>query len=99
MDHVQKNRMRMHPLLALAFAGAAVVACDSATGPHVVGVRTGGVVGGVGGFSPFSPFNPFNMILSPNHVILNIGQSVQILVNVPDTLRGQLLWRSTRMAS
>ena len=41
MDRVQKVRMRMHPVLALAIAGATIVACDSATPPLVASL--GGV--------------------------------------------------------
>lgn len=76
----------MHPVLALAIAGATIVACDSATPPLVA--RLGTTTGFSGGVSSI------NMVLSPSRVTLFIGQSVQIFVNLPDTLRGQLVWRS-----
>jgi hypothetical protein len=84
MDNVQKIHMRMHPLMALAAAGATLVACDQATPP---------LVASLGGVS-FIGATPISFILSPNTATLFVGQSLQLFVNLPDTLRGQLRWSS-----
>jgi Bacterial Ig-like domain (group 2) len=84
MDHVQKVRMRMHPVLALALASATLVACDQATPPLVASL----------GHVTFVGASPINIILTPNTATLAVGQTVQLFVNLPDTMRSQVLWRS-----
>ena len=74
----------MQPVLALAIAGATIVACDSSTPPLVARLGNGSVVG----------VSSINMVLSPSLVTLSVGHTVQIFVNLPDTLRGQLRWSS-----
>jgi Bacterial Ig-like domain (group 2) len=84
MDPVEKVRMRMHPVLALATVGAMLVACDDASAPIVAsfgGVQFPGAPG-------------LNIVLSPSLATLRVGQSLQLFVNLPDTMRSQVLWRS-----
>lgn len=77
--------MRMHPVLALAVAGATVVACDAATPPLIANLGAG--------FTPLtSPV--INISLSPSAATLRVGQSIRLFVNLPDTLARQVLWRS-----
>jgi hypothetical protein len=74
----------MHPVLALAIAGATLVACDQATSPFIAHFD---------GVSPLGP-TALNVTLSPRLATLQVGQTLQLLLNLPDTLRGQVLWRS-----
>jgi hypothetical protein len=77
------SHMRMHPVLALVIAGATLVACDQATSPFIAS------------FGDVSSLGPaVNVTLSPRNATLQIGQSLQLITNLPDTMRGQVLWRS-----
>jgi hypothetical protein len=84
MDHVEKMRMRMHPFLALSIAGATLVACDQATSPFVASLGGVSILG-----SPALAIS-----LSPRVATLVVGQTIQLFVNLPDTIANQVLWRS-----
>ena len=89
MDSVQKVCMRMHPVLAIAIAGA-TASRENLAAAFIERRRSSASLGGV----TFAGAPVINLVLSPNPATLVIGQSVQLLVNLPDTLRNQLLWRS-----
>lgn len=97
MDSVEKARMRLHALVPLALAALALSACDSgrptALQPIGVGVFP---IGGVGFTTP----GPFDFFVSPSEARLAVGQHLQLVANVRDTLETHLQWRSlqTRVA-
>src|SRR5262249_16950887 len=79
--------MRRYPIIILAFAAAATAAaCETDLTPTIV--RLGSV-------TTIATFPQESLlIVTPNRVILRVGQSTQLLINAPDTLLSQLVWRS-----
>jgi hypothetical protein len=92
MDRVEKFRMRMHRAILLAVAAASLAGCDERRASVVgsLGAPTvGGVVGGVAIIG-----TPFTFFVTPSIVTLFVGQSVQLVLSVPDTLATHVQWSS-----
>lgn len=78
--------MRRHPIIILAFASAAVAACETDLTPTIAHI---GTVATVVGFSSESI-----LVIRPSLVVLPVGGAVQLFTNAPDSLKPQLVWVS-----
>lgn len=79
--------MRRHPFIILAFAAAAITAaCETDLTPTIVHI------GSAGAIATF-PVESI-LVISPSFATITVGQSLQLVTNVPDTLQSQLQWFS-----
>ena len=88
MDRVEKFHMRMHRAILLAVAAASLAGCDE---------RRASVVGSLGGptFGSVAVIGtPFTFFVTPSIVTLFVGQRVQLVLSVPDTLTTHVQWSS-----
>ncbi|HVX41447.1 MAG TPA: Ig-like domain-containing protein [Gemmatimonadaceae bacterium] len=83
--------MRIHSLIALTIAAAALSACDQATAPRVAGLGGTGTVSG-GGTTTNNTTAP--LLVNPGSLQLAVGATFQLGTNAPVSLQSQVQWTS-----
>lgn len=78
--------MRRHSFIILAFAAAAVAACETDLTPTIAHI---GGLAAVGTFPAESV-----LVVRPTLVQIAVGGSAQLFTNAPDSLKQQLVWGS-----
>jgi len=78
--------MRIHPAIVALLSAAAVAACDASRTPEIAGLGPAG--GGNGG--------RVTLIITPNQVQIPVATTLPLSVNVPDSLRTQVVWTSSQ---
>ena len=80
--------MRLHPALLVPVTVIALAACDQATAPRLASL--GGTVSTGGGTSN----NSSTLAISPNRVLLVVGQTFQLSTNASAAQQNQVAWSS-----
>jgi uncharacterized protein YjdB len=82
--------MRLHPALLVPVIAITLAACDQATAPRVASL--GGTVSTPGGTTTSGGSS--SLAISPNRVLLVVGQTFQLTTNAPAARQNQVSWTS-----